>query len=314
MENSNIMVVIDGSYFIYYTLFGAETEFEKQFPDEYKSLIKPAKETDQDNLPNLLNSENYKIVLKRMTIKRLSTIDWILKQNFANELDLSNKIDFIFTLENGLDHSFRKELCPEYKAQRTTIQRKYKLSPIKHYIRNVIFKELELETKYGYKTIEVESAEGDDIIACLMNNFNDYMLKVLFSSDKDFLQLESGVRQFDLGGKEVKRIVCDQELNPKDFLLFKTILGDKSDNIPNVFKGVGEKKTLNLINDRELLKEKLKENQDSAKQFLLNKKLISFSEIPASLNMLILEKINEMMFKFSGEPKREFADIELMEL
>jgi len=42
MENSNFLIVIDASYFMYYVLFGSVTEYQKRFPDDASYWIKPA--------------------------------------------------------------------------------------------------------------------------------------------------------------------------------------------------------------------------------------------------------------------------------
>ena len=123
----------------------------------------------------------------------------------------------------------------------------------------MIFKDLDVENKYGYRFVKVDGAEGDDVIATIMQSLDGYMLKVLFASDKDFLQID-GIKQFTLDGKEVKRIIANEELSAHDFLMMKLLLGDGSDNIPKVFNGVGPKKALKLIHDIDALKAKLKEN------------------------------------------------------
>ena len=76
MDNSNnILIICDFSYWTYYTLFGAVAKFQKKYPQEAAYWIKPAEEVDQQNLPNLLNCDNFKKVLKRYVMKRLETID-----------------------------------------------------------------------------------------------------------------------------------------------------------------------------------------------------------------------------------------------
>ena len=248
-----------------------------------------------------------------MTMRRCEVLDWVLRQNFQDEIDIADQVDTIFAMDDRVSKSFRKEIYPEYKLQRAFCPKSYQIQPIKDYIFNVIFKELDVENSYGYRMVKVDNAEGDDIIACIMNKLNGYMLKVLFASDKDFLQID-GIRQFDLKGKEVKRIIADEELSAKDFLLVKLLLGDGSDNIPKVFDGVGPKKVLKLIHDKDLLKKKLKENQNSVKQYKLNEQLISFAKIPTNLKDTILEKVNEAVFEFNKAKESDIDLSEFMEL
>jgi len=77
--NSKILVVVDQSYFEYYVLFGAVNKFQKRKPDEARTLIKAAEDTDQSNLPDLLVSSTFRKILKEMTMKRCEVLDWVLK-------------------------------------------------------------------------------------------------------------------------------------------------------------------------------------------------------------------------------------------
>jgi len=75
-------------------------------------------------------------------MKRLESINWVLKNNFQNEIDMADKIDVILALDDKLKRNFRLDLYPEYKAQRTLVKRQYQVQPIKDYIVNVLFAEL----------------------------------------------------------------------------------------------------------------------------------------------------------------------------
>lgn len=305
--NNKILVVVDQSYFEYYVLFGAVNKFQKRKPDEARTLIKAAEDTDQSNLPDLLVSSTFRKILKEMTMKRCEVLDWVLKQNFQDEFDMADQVDIVFAQDDRVSKSFRKDIYPEYKLQRAFAPKSFKTQPIKEYINNVIFKDLDVEEKYGYRFVKVDGAEGDDVIATIMKSLDGYMLKILFASDKDFLQID-GIKQFDLSGKEVLRKWGDEELSAHDFMMMKLLLGDVSDNIPKVFDKVGPKKALKLIHDKEALKAKLKENQASAKQYKMNKQLICFLEIPKELRDKILEKVNEKVFTLKQEKDIDLAD------
>ena len=307
MIKNKILVVCDQSYFEYYVLFGAVNMFMKRKPDEAKTLIKAPEDTDQSNLPDLLVSSTFRKILKEMTMKRCEVLDWVLKQNFQDEFDMADQVDIVFAQDDRVSKSFRKDIYPEYKLQRAFAPKSFKTQPIREYINNVIFKDLDVEEKYGYRFVKVDGAEGDDVIATIMKSLDGYMLKILFASDKDFLQID-GIKQFDLSGKEVVRKWGDEVLSAHDFLMMKILLGDVSDNIPKVFDKVGPKKALRLIHDNTALKAKLKENQASAKQFKMNKQLICFSEIPKELKDRILEKVNEKVFTLKQEKDIDLAE------
>jgi 5'-3' exonuclease len=221
-----------------------------------------------------------------------------MKAECQDSLDIADKVDIVFALDSDLSGNFRKALYPGYKAQRAAMPKSFNIGKVKHYIFDVIFKELDLAGKYGYKFVKVDNAEGDDVIACIMKGFKSkYIDTLLIASDHDFLQID-GIKQVDMQGREVKRDKEDgsQKLSASEFLLQKIILGDTSDNISQVFKRVGPKKALKLINDRDLLKKMLKEDQDAAKQFMMNKKLMSFNEIPRELEDAIVTEASKQVY------------------
>lgn len=295
-KSSRFLCIVDGSYVSYFILFGAVSEFQRKEPELASVWIKPAEECDQKNLPSLLNCEEFKAILKKFTMKRIETIDRIARDNFQDELDMASGMDIIFAMDDRVSYSFRKKLYPEYKAQRVLVKRSFQIQPIKDYIVNVIFKELEVEEKHGYKLVKVEGAEGDDVIATTLMNFKDkYLATMLVASDHDFLQID-GVREFDLFGREAERDLGGEIVSADDYLLGKILMGDKSDNIKQVFPKCGPKTALKWTRDKVALKTVLKESQDAASRYLLNKKIISFKEIPSELSEAILEKVNLALY------------------
>lgn len=299
-SNNKILVCIDGSYFMYYCLFGAVNRFMTKYKEEASMLIKPSEETDQTNLPSLLISNNFKKELKDSVIKRCEFIDFILKKNFQDEIDQCVNIDIIFALDDSLNNSFRKVSYPDYKAQRKLIKRSYSTTDLRQYILNVIFPELDVNKQFGYCTVKVDGAEGDDVIACTLTGLDGYFLKVLFASDKDFLQLEN-VKQFDLRGKEVlPEIKLKNEtvlLSNSDFLLMKILMGDAADNIPSIAERFGTVKSYNMVNNKEHLKTFLKENKSAAQRFIINKNLIDFRTIPDELRQTVVKALTTELSK-----------------
>lgn len=200
-------------------------------------------------------------------MKRCETIDWQLKGNFQDKLDCIDKIDIVFAMDDFTSNGFRKAMYPQYKAQRKLTPKQFDMGKVKRYIYDVIFKELELEEKYGYKFISVPGAEADDIIAVAMQKCSDdYDLKVLIASDHDFVQID-GISQIDLFGKRVECKIGKEEVTPQEYLLGKILLGDGSDNIKKVFSGIGQKRVMGLIRDKDKLKTLLKEDQEAARRF-----------------------------------------------
>ena len=96
------------------------------------------------------------------------------------------------------------------------------------------------------KTVMLDKVEADDIIAYLsykvINKPEDKSFIV--SSDKDFLQLinENVIVYRPMEKKYYTESIMEQKYNmpTKNFILYKTLLGDSSDQIKGV-KGLGEK-------------------------------------------------------------------------
>ena len=302
------LVVIDGSYFEYVNLFASVKTFTEKYPEDASYWIKPVDECDQKNLPNILNCDTYKKCLKQQVMWKLESIEDVVKSNFQAEVDECDEIDIVFAMDDKLSHSFRKTLYPEYKAHRALVKRQFQLQPIKDYIVDVIFKELDVEHEHGYHLVKVEGAEGDDVIATTIMRLRDnYVGMVLIASDHDFLQID-GLREFDLFGKEAKRDLGGEIVSAKDYLVGKILMGDRSDNIQQVFLRCGPKTALKWTKDKDALKKTLKEDHSLAARYLLNKKMIDFSSIPQRLSDEILESVHASLYKNSRLNKRSTGD------
>lgn len=302
------LVVIDGSYFEYVNLFASVKTFAEKYPEDASYWIKPADECDQKNLPNILNCDAYKKCLKQQVMWKLENVEDVVKSNFQAEVDECDEIDIVFAMDDKLSHSFRKTLYPEYKAHRALVKRQFQLQPIKDYIVDVIFKELDVEHEHGYHLVKVEGAEGDDVIATTIMRLRDnYVGMVLIASDHDFLQID-GLREFDLFGKEAKRDLGGEIVSAKDYLVGKILMGDRSDNIQQVFLRCGPKTALKWTKDKDALKKTLKEDHSLAARYLLNKKMIDFNSIPQELSDKILESVNEALYKNTRLNKRSIGD------
>lgn len=95
----------------------------------------------------------------------------------------------------------------------------------------------------------VPDIEADDVIAYLCAYFNEDEV-IIASSDKDFYQLVNDrVTIFSLSKKhymDKNEIYKLYNVYPQNFCLFRSIIGDKSDNIKGV-KGIGEKKAVKFF-------------------------------------------------------------------
>ena len=98
--------------------------------------------------------------------------------------------------------------------------------------------------------------------------------------------------------REFRRMLKDDklpDLTANDFLLFKILIGDKSDNIPNIMPRLGNKTAIKYVLDKShtQLKHLLSEDINIAKGFKRNKELISMKDIPNYIKKSIVENIEQ---------------------
>lgn len=148
----------------------------------------------------------------------------------------------------------RKKIYPEYKNNRTH----------KHSLRRDLFSDPELEqqemrrqllrilnylTNLPVQILGVDNIEADDVIAHLTKQyFEPKGSKVrIVSTDRDFLQLING--QIEVYSPVKKKLYQTEDilesfgLIPDNYLLYRMIDGDTSDNIPGI-NGIGLKTLL----------------------------------------------------------------------
>jgi DNA polymerase-1 len=168
------------------------------------------------------------------------------------------------------------------------------------------------------KTMIYDGIEADDTIAYLThyNSVENDNEVVIVSTDKDFLQLVSDkVRVYSPTKKKLynRQVVFDEfGIWPQNLLLYRTLDGDTSDNIPGI-KGCGLKTLLKrfpelsedkLITHDDLFqmcesnKGKIKIYDDileAREQLLMNKRLMELKEphIPTHQKLKILDRFNE---------------------
>jgi len=148
--------------------------------------------------------------------------------------------------------TFRQELLPEYKGTRN-----------KEYNNDVYSNNNELKIAFkhlGIRNFYPLQMEADDAIAFLSKKLQGK--KVIISVDKDLLQLvnEDVIFFSAITKKEITIDNFEKEcgVKPVQFLLYKCLLGDKSDNVPGV-NGMGPVKIKKYFEgDLKLTEEALK--------------------------------------------------------
>ena len=164
--------------------------------------------------------------------------------NLIDSLHRDHATDYIVFALDSKGDTFRKEIYPEYKANRDEAPEDLKKQlPIA----------IEWIRQMGFASLEKDRYEADDIIATLAKYGKEQGLKVkIVSHDKDLYQMidDDRVVMYDsIKRKEINEKECFEKFGvyPKDFINFQAILGDSSDNVPGV-KGIGKVGASKLIN------------------------------------------------------------------
>jgi len=140
--------------------------------------------------------------------------------------------------------SFRKEIYPDYKANRTELPEA--LAPQLPFIEAV-------GDLLGIRSFSLLGFEADDLIGTLTKfaETQDYKV-VIVSGDKDFAQLVDDkvciydtMKEFTYGPKEVLE---KWGVHPHQFIDYLSLTGDSSDHIPGV-AGIGPKGAAKLIHE-----------------------------------------------------------------
>lgn len=149
--------------------------------------------------------------------------------------------------------SYRKELLPEYKANRKVLVEKQ--TPEEKEQARKFFDEYErvLEAMDKHPRIQLfryQGVEADDIAAYICSRLSDYGFDQawLISSDRDWdLLVGPYVSRFStVTRKEVTLDTWDYPVSPEDYISYKVLIGDSSDNISGI-PGVGPKRAAALI-------------------------------------------------------------------
>ena len=166
--------------------------------------------------------------------------------------------------DKNRDSTFRRQIYPEYKAQRQP-------SPVP--LKQQMQEACEICERMGIPTFYSDEFEADDYAGSIAKKFASENVKVhLLTTDRDYLQLLSdnivchmmvtnrnkmdylidkyGEKKGPLGTYEYDKDICIAELGvlPEQITDWKGISGDPSDNIPGI-KGVSDKSAVPLLNE-----------------------------------------------------------------
>ncbi len=191
--------------------------------------------------------------------------------NFISTLQKQHDSDYIIFAIDTKGNSFRNEIDPNYKANRSI--------PPEELIMQLPIA-IEWIDKMGYKTLGRVGYEADDMIATVVHFAKEkgYNVRVV-SHDKDLFQLIDDGKVVLVDA--IKKQTMDEDacfekygIAPKQFIDYQAILGDSADNICGV-KGIGKVGAQKLLAEYGTL-DNIYANIDSVKPLGVQKKLIEF--------------------------------------
>ena len=151
----------------------------------------------------------------------------------------------------------RRKIYKEYKANRkppTRLNRSYDMTTDEQEKENMkwqLVSLVEMVECLPVSILALDNIEADDTIAY----FSELVTKnggtsIIYSTDKDFLQMVSdNVKLYNPVKKktfDVDIVLETYGVHPSNFVFYRSLLGDKSDNIDGI-KGAGEKTVLKYI-------------------------------------------------------------------
>lgn len=152
----------------------------------------------------------------------------------------------------------RKNIDPDYKKNRNLTKiTNWDIHESKEAERESMADQIHRLIQYlqclPVQIVMIDKIEADDVIAFISKLYSEYGKKAtIVSSDKDFLQVvDKNISVYSPTKKKTYTVeLVKEEYNvlPKNFLLYKTLVGDQSDNLPGVNK-IGPKTVLKLFPD-----------------------------------------------------------------
>jgi 5'-3' exonuclease len=264
------IIFIDSSYFIFHRIYALHVWWKNAHRDE--------------PLENPYENEIFREKFKSTFVSKIQEMQKKYKEH---------------TIVVGQDcprrNIWRMELYADYKGGRKT----------ESYIGG-FFSLVETENLYLkagiIKFINHPRLEADDCIAIATKNIldnNTIANVIIITSDHDYLQLmvDDYKNKLQIMNASMKSL-CESKTycgNGTKELFMKIFLGDKSDNIPSVFKRCGKKTLENLYANENLIDEKLK-RENGYTQYELNRRLIDFNYIPDLYRKQLLEHIISIIY------------------
>lgn len=187
-------------------------------------------------------------------------IGYLKSIGFAIKLFRPTRVILVFDGKGNSNN--KKNLYPDYKANRhqskiTNWEIFSNKEEESESMTNQMTRLIQYLKQLPVTLISIDKIEADDSIGFLVNQFEkDDICKeiTIYSADKDFYQLLSNKTQIYSPTKKkvykIDNILEEFGVHPNNYLLYKVLLGDQSDNVPGV-RGMGPKKAVKLFSLRD---------------------------------------------------------------
>jgi len=281
MEQPKIFILVDTSYWIFYRYYAI-----LQWWNHAK--------TKQPLPENHIENEEF---LEKFTKTFLESLELFKKKQKLHKQRNKSALNttIIAVRDCPRKDIWRNTLYEHYKGTRTQ-DNSFNGAPFFKYIyQNNNQKLYEAGVNH---ILQFPNLEADDIIALTKNHirakYPDAKIYII-ANDHDYLQLldyQTEIINFQYKFlKEAKKVFTEPAKN----LFYKIVLGDKSDNIMPVFKKCGPKTCEMYYANKEAFKEALLKEVGAQEKYELNKKLVSFEEIPHTLIESFKKENNELL-------------------
>lgn len=252
-------VLIDGSYFVFYRYYALNVWWKNA-----KAGEKPDTSCNDD--PDFIEK------FKKTFEFRISEID--------ERLGLKNSIKFV-ARDCKRSDIWRNSLYPAYKITRTKDD---EFGVTKFF--NLTYEEKLFEKAGIDSMLFYDHLEADDCIAITTKHLRETYPSAhiwIIANDLDYLQLQD--KYVHLRNLKYQDLVQSKNSSgdPLKDLFCKIVTGDKSDNIPGIFKKCGIKTARKYYHDPDFFQRDLDASHNSEELYYMNQTLIDFNCLPPDL-------------------------------
>jgi len=286
------ILLIDCGHIVFYTffksyniyIFNRDKNYSKMTEEELFLRINLEEETEDE----LLKNQTFLKIVNNIFMSTTKYLRYKYKTSFQN---------MIFIRDSPYEKCWRRNYFESYKNNRHVIKYNNKSFSMRNlfvYAYEKVFPYLIENFKIKY--IQVLKAEADDIISIICRYLPPYINLFIISSDKDFLQLltRKNIFIYSIDGNFINNKLFGK--TAIEHLLYKIILGDKSDNISSCFSN--DQHNLYYFHHPKEFYELLNNNEQILQKFNLNRILIDFSFIPNDIICTAIEILHNYYPEF----------------